>query len=301
MPIPLPPIDRDVTSDKTDRVHQHWVPESYLRQWCDPATPQGAYVWVSLKDRSRRPCRGSPKRMFTKSDMNTMTRDGLRNLRLESIYHAMETGFGAVRARILSGAQPTHGDIDAVIEFVASQIVRTPKFQGSWRFLDPSELAATVAGLPDGEARRAVGECLAGLWAKRFQALCLLAYPRVLELVQQMRVRLYRSAEPRAFITSDAPCCIIEYRDVAGSMLSCLASPTVRVLMPLSPDVVAILDRSDRPREMTQVFPGHPFIGSVNSMVWDGAVREVVLPDSAVPADWFGTRNSEERRRFIAL
>ena len=301
MSIPLPPMDRDVTSDKKDRVRQHWVPESYLRQWCDPATPQGAYVWVSLKDRSRPPGRRSPKKMFSKPDMNTMTRDGLRNLRLESIYHAMETGFGAVRALILNGAQSSHGDIDAVIEFVALQIVRTPKFRDSWRFLDPLELDATVAGIPEGEARRAVGECLAGLWASRFQALCLLAYPRVLELVQQMRVRLYRSAEPRAFITSDAPCCVIEYRNIAGSMLSCLASPTACVLMPLSPEVVAILDRSDRPHEMTQVFPGHPFIGSVNSMIWHGAVGEVVLPDSTVLADWFGRRNSEERRRFVAL
>jgi hypothetical protein len=32
--------------------NQHFVTASYVRSWCDPETPDGAFVWVvSKKDR----------------------------------------------------------------------------------------------------------------------------------------------------------------------------------------------------------------------------------------------------------
>lgn len=132
MPTALPPLQRDLTADPSDRHNQHWVPEAYLRQWRDRDTPQGAYVLTCPNDLSAAPTRRSAKRIFTAPDMNTMTKDGERNLRLESIYHAMETSFGAVRERVLSGTQATTDDIVTVVSFVAAQMVRTPKFRSYW-------------------------------------------------------------------------------------------------------------------------------------------------------------------------
>ena len=219
MPVTLPPMHRDVTSDAAERAWQHWVPEAYLRQWRDPATPQGAYVWVCPKDGSAPPRRQSPKRTFASKDMNTMTRDGLRNLRLESVYHAMETGFGAVRAKITAGEPATDADPGGVVHFVAAQIVRTPKFRDSWRFAATEDHAAQLAEIADPAARAAVGRVLADVAANQPQILCLAAFPRILELLGNMRVLLLKAAVPRAFLTSDSPCCVIDRKD-AGERCS---------------------------------------------------------------------------------
>ena len=301
MPITLPSINRDLTADSAERARQHWVPEAYLRQWCDPNTPQGAYLWVCPADRSKQPRRRSPKRTFTSTDMNTMNKGGVRNLRLESIYHSMETSFGNVRAKVVNGEQVNDSDLDAVVNFIAAQIVRTPKFRSYWSALVDMDQETRSATISDTRLRQTFEDALAALWANRFQALCLVAFPRVLELVQQMRVRLYKAAARRTFITSDAPCCVIDYRDTAWSVLDCLGSPTVNVLMPLSPDVVAILDRSSQAHSMSKISPGHSAVNRINMMIWRGAFNEVVLPDATVRADWFSEDHPEQWRRYVAL
>lgn len=233
--------------------------------------------------------------------MNTISKGGLRNLRLESIYHSMETSFGAVRAKIISGHQATDSDLDAVVDFTAAQIVRTPKFRASWQISTDEDHAEKLARIADADTRLAMENTLATIWANRFQALCLLAYPQILQLLRQMRVRLFKASEPRIFITSDAPCCVIEYADFTGSVLECLASPTVNVLIPLSPNVVALLDRSDQPHEMTQIFPGHPSVNRINSMIWRGAMDDIVLPNDIVRTEWISGQFSEEANRYIVL
>jgi hypothetical protein len=120
---------RHVTTDPADRRNQHSVNRSYLLPWCDPATPKGAYLWVSPKDRSSKPTRLSPKKAFTIPDMNTLIKGDKRNLALEALYGDIETDFGKVKDKIASGVQPLDKDIEAVVCFVAAQMVRTPKFR----------------------------------------------------------------------------------------------------------------------------------------------------------------------------
>ncbi|MHB8776147.1 MAG: DUF4238 domain-containing protein [Anaerolineales bacterium] len=50
--------------------NQHFVTESYLRSWCDPATPNGAFVWVVSK-KNRKISRKSPKSLFSEDDFYT--------------------------------------------------------------------------------------------------------------------------------------------------------------------------------------------------------------------------------------
>jgi Protein of unknown function (DUF4238) len=233
--------------------------------------------------------------------MNTLTKNDLRNLRLESIYHSLETSFGIVRAKIFSGDRPTKGDLDCVVDFIAAQIVRTPKFRSSRKISIDGDQEAKLAEIGDLQTRLAAEKSFANVWANRFPTLCLMAYPKVLECLQQMRVHVYKAAEPCTFITSDAPCCVIEYADSALSLMECLSSPTVNILMPLSPEVVAILHHSDEPHEMTQIFPGHPSVDKINSMIWNGAVDEIVLPSKTVRAEWFSSIYLDQRARYVAL
>ena len=181
------------------------------------------------------------------------------------------------------------------------QIIRTPKFRDAWRFSAQGDHDAKLASIKDEETRVGLERTHSVVWTNQAPLLCLVAYPKVMELLYQMRVRLYKAPEPRSFITSDAPCCVINYADTIGSVLEFLAAPTVNVLMPVSPDVVAILDRSEQPHEMTQLSPGHEVVGRINSMIWHGAVNEVVLPSDTVPVPCFDGAYLEHLRRYAVL
>ncbi len=301
MTFSLPPIHLDITTNPTDRANQHWTAESYLKPWRDPSTPEGAYLWVSPKDRSGPPVRRSPKRTFTSRDINTMRREGQRNLRLESMYHSIETDFGNVKDKIVSGRQPIESDVQAVITFVAAQLTRTPKFRGSRRFTPDGDHEMQLATITDPLERAAVEQTLANIVANGSQILSLAALPEALRLLGKMRMRLYKAVGDMEFITSDSPCCVVEYRDSIASIFECLESPTSSVLMSLCPSVVAIFDHSPEPCEMTELLPNHPIVHEINGMIWRGAVEHVVLPDRMVKPEWFSERMTVRLAQYVVL
>ena len=234
-------------------------------------------------------------------DMNTMTMNGLRNLRLESIYHAMEATFGAVRERIIDGVQATNDDVEAIVSFLSVQIVRTPKFRSYWRMIGHETQKAQLPAITDPETRAAMSETVFNVISNQQQILSLFSFPKALELLGDMRVRLFRSHEPRAFITSDAPCCVIDYKDSAKSPFESLAERTASVLMALSPEVIVLLDKSEAPHEMTQIFPNHPIVDQANAMIWNGADAMVVLPSRDVREAWLHTPRSRDGSEFSVL
>jgi hypothetical protein len=56
---------------------QHFVPQCYLKAWCDPTTPvdQDPYVWRFRKDGSD-PRRKAPENIFHETDLYTIHRPG---------------------------------------------------------------------------------------------------------------------------------------------------------------------------------------------------------------------------------
>ena len=159
--IVLPPLEQDITASPSDRRNQHWVPESYLRQWRDTNSPQGAYVLVCPKDRSTPPGWQPPKRTFVSTNLNTLKMDGLRNLRSEAIYQAVEACFGKVRSRIVNGLEGSQEDIDAIVHFAAAQIVRAPKFRRYWRFTGPNQGERAMLEIGDPTLRDSLEKNLA--------------------------------------------------------------------------------------------------------------------------------------------
>ena len=233
--------------------------------------------------------------------MNTMHKDGQRNLRLESLYHTIETDFGNVKDKIVSGRQPVESDLQAVVTFVAAQLTRTPKFRGSGRFAPDGDHESQLATITDPLERAAVERTLANIVANSPQILCFAALPEALRLLGQMRMRLYKTVADMMFITSDSPCCVVEYRDSVASVFECLDSSTSNVLMPLCPRVVAIFDHSSAPDEMTELLPNHPIVHEINAMIWHGAVEQVVLPDRMVRPEWFSDRMTEKLAQYAVL
>ncbi len=301
MPFTLPPVERDLTYNPADRRNQHWVPKAYLRQWDDPSTPQRAYIFTCPKDLSSPPTRRSAKRTFIEPNINTMTKCGQRNLRLESICHAVEAAFGSVRERIINGVQASNADVEAIVNFVAVQMVRTPKFRSFWSLSGLETHEAQLSSITDRNTAAAIRETVGNIVTNHKQILSLFSFPKALELPGNMRVRLYRSHEARAFLTSDAPCCVIDYKDGAKSPFESLAGRTANVLMALSPEVIVLLDKSDDPHEMWQIFPDHPIIGQANAMIWSGAQATVVLPGQEVRETWLHTPTSKDGSEFTVM
>jgi Protein of unknown function (DUF4238) len=80
----MPPSLLQIPSKRQSPMHQHWVPASYLRVWCDPASAhlQDPYVWRFSKDGSE-VRKKSPKNLFRESDMYTFVgKDGRPNQRI---------------------------------------------------------------------------------------------------------------------------------------------------------------------------------------------------------------------------
>lgn len=233
--------------------------------------------------------------------MNTMIKDGIRNLLLESIYHAIETSFGVVRSKILSGLQATGEDIDAIVHFVAAQMVRTPKFRSYWRTTGCNERETQLAVIDDPAIRTALESAVQNIDANLQQMLSLLAFPKVLGLLGGMRAQLFKAPDARAFITSDAPCCVIDYKDAARSPLDSLFGSTSNVLMPLSPDVVVLFDKSEAPHEMTHILPGHAFVEHANAIIWAGAVTTVILPSHFIHEKWLRMSPSKSGTEYVVM
>jgi hypothetical protein len=300
MTLPARPL-ATITSDPVLGRDQHWAAESYLKRWRDPSTPQGAYLWVSPKDRSTAPRKRSPKKTFISADMNTMSKDGQRNLLLENLYQRFETSFGNIKDRLVSGTPLTNDDQGAIVDFVAAQLVRTPKFRKEWKLHAAGDHEAQLATISDPVLRVGVEQTLVNICNNQFQLLSFPALKSATELLQKLRMHLLHTNDRLGFITSDAPCCVVEYTDRVASIFEILASPTSNVVMPLSPDVLAIFDHSDRPHEMIGLFPNQPIVHEANAIIWKGAVKEVVLRRPTLRSEWFSESVANKLARYSVL
>lgn len=110
-----------------DRKKQHFIPQSYLKAWCDPLTPsnQMPYVWQFSKDGSKVK-KKAPKTIFYENDMYTVTEsDGSRNLVFENILGQLERSFGEIRKKLkLRKKLETHEHF-TLCHFVAAMDGRT--------------------------------------------------------------------------------------------------------------------------------------------------------------------------------
>ncbi len=125
---------------------QHWVPQSYLLDWCDPATPAAhePYVWVYGKD-ARRGRNKAPKNLFAEQHMYTLPEPAADRYALEGFLGRVESSFARIRRDKLTPRQPlTPSDKGWLALFIAAMHSRTPAFRehhrAQWqRVLDVAE------------------------------------------------------------------------------------------------------------------------------------------------------------------
>lgn len=90
---------------KKGATKQHYVPRSYLAEWCDPKWPpeQAPYVWVFDK-KTRKGKRKAPNNILTKTDMYTLEfDDGKKSYVIEETLSAIEGKYVDIYRRKING------------------------------------------------------------------------------------------------------------------------------------------------------------------------------------------------------
>src|ERR1700742_4868924 len=108
---------------------QHFIPQSYLKAWCDPNTPrlQEPYVWV-FDRKGKRGRRKAPVNIFHEADMYTIRRpDGGRDLSLEHGTAELEDIYAQLRDDVLEPRMPLDAEQRFLLcAFAAAMKMRTP-------------------------------------------------------------------------------------------------------------------------------------------------------------------------------
>lgn len=76
---------------------QHYVPQSYLREWVDPRTPAGyePYVWVFSKDGKKKE-RRAPHNIFRETDLYTLEVEGRKHYSIETSLSQLESRYAEI-------------------------------------------------------------------------------------------------------------------------------------------------------------------------------------------------------------
>lgn len=115
---------------------QHYVPQAYLRAWCDPDIPKGQtpYVWVFSKGGNVGKAK-APENIFHETDFYTIKGpNGSRNLTLEKGLSQLEKAFSTLRREKLDRrAELSFRDKKILLAFSAAMFARSKFQRNHWR------------------------------------------------------------------------------------------------------------------------------------------------------------------------
>jgi hypothetical protein len=255
---------RTIESKRQSPMHQHWVPASYLRAWCDPTSLhlKDPYVWRFSRDGSE-VRKKLPKNLFRESDMYTFVdKDGKPNQTIEQGLSRLEDQFERMRRDKIMRCEPlTDEDKATLCLFVATAHFRTQKSRDHWKrqwgelvelgdrikahveslssgqkaALKKATMAASGSSFPAEEIR--------SLAEQRLRLLPLVT-TREAELLSYMTVKILCTSDSPGFITSDAPVVWFDpelYKLPPFWRHPGLGSETIEVACPLHPGRLLLL------------------------------------------------------------
>ena len=245
---------------------QHWIPQSYLQEWCDPDSPKDYdnYVWIFPVDGGIIK-RKSPANIFYESEMYTIhLQDGSRVLDIEHGLSGLEDAFSSVRRNSLESREIIDCDAKLVIlAFIAASLSRTraqrnheknqwgklysfmKKIKEQMRNATPDErktrasLETASSNIPTytmDDVRKLASEPL--------QETLIASILSQVELFQHMNLSILCTTDDIGFITSDAPCvwCDPEaYKRSFPYGHPGLDYPNIEISLPISPRQIAFL------------------------------------------------------------
>jgi len=254
-----------------DKKKQHFVPQGYLKPWCDPSTPEGQtpYVWVYPKEGGE-PKNKAPKNIFFETDLYTIkAEDGGRNLVLENGLSQLESEFCALRDRkVLQNKLLSEEEKLLFSSFAAaansrtisfrdhqgnqwSKIVeKTEKFKQARDAATPAErrVMDSVLGRPPSkdsislsQAREMASAPLQTMMPTYITALA----PQLFRI----DLAFLRTDDPMGFITSDSPCNWFDpeaYKRPPFYNQPGLGYKSIEIIIPISPTCCALFNRQGK-------------------------------------------------------
>ena len=277
--------------------NQHFVTESYLRAWCDPTTPNGAFVWVVSK-KDRKITRKSPRSLFSEEDFYTYYDSGnKRYLELEHKLKEIEDRFILLRDEKFKHRIPlTPKDRQTIALFASSTFARTQRWKedGKQIWQDYIEM---VDNLP-----REIALMIKS--SKDYKGVINLhrEQPMIFHLFQfvnltvphlyQMNCAIYETRTNPGLITSDNPCFWFDpaiYNPDLPLTYFGIGSPTLNVLLPVSPNQYISLenngadgyiDLSTRPEEIE-------IVDGLNNLITMNCDELIVVNSKVFKEKWF--------------
>jgi hypothetical protein len=242
---------------------QHWIPESYLKAWCDPDAPKNhePYVWMIAKDGSASKNK-APQNIFCESEMYTIHGSGgERNLTLEHGLSGLEGFFARLRREKLTNRMDLLPDEKfQLLLFVAAMKSRTvaqrDHMQNQWgealKMMDSLAEQMTKEGAErfiatqhsSGSGESLSHEQVRNLAEKPMQNSL---FPMIIsqtELLAQMHLSIIGTNSSSTFITSDSPCVWVNpeihklppfYRHIG------LGQKKTEVTLPVSPEQIILI------------------------------------------------------------
>lgn len=248
---------------------QHYIPQCYLKAWCDPVTPSGQepYIWMFSKDGKTKK-KKAPKKIFYETDMYTVQMpDGTKDYRLENGLHDLEDIFIQIRdKKIKNTAELTTTEHVLLITFISAMHNRTKvqrdhhksqwgqvkelmdKMKEFYETATPEERrAASGIRPPNGNKSDLTYEDVQKLADEPMQQML---YPQIqagVPLLSQLNLAVFNTNTLPGFITSDRPCVWFDpmaYKRPPLQRAPALISPSIEITLPISPNQLIVLNRS---------------------------------------------------------
>jgi len=251
---------------------QHYIPQSYLKSWCDPDKPEGydEYVWMFSYD-GESVKRKSPKNIFYETDMYTITDEkGNRILDIEHGLSGLEGKFALIREKKLSSLlKPSLEERNYILLFVAAMHNRTVAVKehltSEWgKVVELGNLVKQSYENGTPEQRKAL-ESVGSLnndepsftldEVEKFhnEPMQTIMIPRIIaefNLYTKMHLSILNTNDEVGFITSDNPCVWFDpeafkrppfYQSVG------LGNKNVEVTLPISPKQAILISHTPLP------------------------------------------------------
>lgn len=298
---------------------QHYIPQSYLKAWCDPNTPakQTPYVWRFPKDGGQGQ-RKSPKKIFHETDMYTVrTNDGQRDLTLEANLHRLEGKFSKLRREKLNKRLPLSSEERLYMcMFVAAMHGRTKAYathsSGQWsKALELGERMQQAMDRASEEQRAKLSAALSTPGANEEEGFTLEEVRKFVEhpiqefladivtgvspLLFETPFMILESSTAPGFITSDAPCVWFDpanYVKPRPHGTGGLVSPTIEITLPLSPNQMIFFGNRIAVSGVYMPPLSQRLVNELNKRTRIRAHEYFVSNSPKLRADWFGRNES---------
>lgn len=249
---------------------QHFIPKSYLLEWCDPGTPSGRtpFVWRFSRDGSTIK-RKAPKNIFHETDMYTIEYpDGNRELILEHGLASLEEAFVKIRDSKIKELIPLTADEHFLVcLFISAMQVRTKAYREhikeqwnqprkmmedltEWSKKASPEEKKRMAQISPlrGDGPRLTYKQVKELSEKPLQKTLFPMIKTLAPLLNRLDFALIISEGEPGFITSDDPCVWFDseaYKRPPLYRTPALMYETIEITLPISPRLLVLLNRKN--------------------------------------------------------